>query len=487
MHYIKLNPQYIVRNEKKCSYIVKLEQQIEKGTQRINGNVFVIPPVVGFIISEIGKDTSTSSIIKISSSLGVATDKVGYFINNLIGKKECKFVFGGHTFFVPPHILINSDTKDNRKYYSDIKFSPFGHFENKRPSVPFNVSIMVTTACHTNCIYCYAKRDNVNSLQLEKIENIIDECRKIGVANVALTGGDIFCKKDWKKLFAYVVDREYYPFLSTKMPLTEYEVSFLREIGLNKLQFSIDSVDMNILQIMIGCSSSYIQKVRQMFVFCQQHNIRLNIRSVITAHNGTVENFKQLYAFLSQFENILDWVITPAFYSEFKMGYKDYTPNNEQLASVSIFVKSLTSKFPVFLNKINRCGYQLNRFKTVEEFVMNNQICHAGNYMLSILPTGICTPCEMLYDNPDFILGNINEFPLQTIWNSTKALDICTSRQIGNSETSSPCKKCAVLEVCRKSIDRRVCLVDISKTLGKGYSDYPDPRCPKSTVTGYIL
>lgn len=72
----------------------------------------------------------------------------------------------------------------------------------------------------------------------------------------------------------------------------------------------------------------------------------------------------------------------------------------------------------------------------------------------------------MLYDNPDFVLGNINDSSLKSIWNSSKALEICTFSQIDKRETNSPCKHCKVIEICRKSIDRRVCFVDISKTLG---------------------
>lgn len=87
----------------------------------------------------------------------------------------------------------------------------------------------------------------------------------------------------------------------------------------------------------------------------------------------------------------------------------------------------------------------------------------------------------------NFVLGNIYNFPLKTIWNSPKALEICTFSQIEKRDTNSPCKHCKVIDICRKSINRRVCFVDISKTLGKGYFDYPDPRCPNSTVTDYIL
>nr|WP_302350256.1 radical SAM protein [uncultured Prevotella sp.] len=169
---------------------------------------------------------------------------------------------------------------------------------------------MVTTACNTNCIYCYAKRSKKLSMPLQKIERIIDECHKIGVSNIALTGGDIFARKDWKELLGYTLNKGYYPFLSTKTPLTEDDVKLLKGIGIDKMQFSLDSIDGGIIQVMVGGSKAYVEKVKKMFLYCQQNGVSLNVRSVITIHNGTVENFKELYDFLSQFENIIDWVIT---------------------------------------------------------------------------------------------------------------------------------------------------------------------------------
>ncbi len=486
MSYLKLNSQYTVRNEKGCSFIVKLEKP-DKGIKEMSRDVYVVPPVVGFILTEIGRDITAASLEKISLSLGINVTIIEHFIHNLIGKRESRFTYNNQTFIIPSHLLVDCVCKDERCYYFEKGFSPFDKFVNKRPSAPFNIGIMVTTACSTNCIYCYAKRSRKISMPLQTIKKIIDECHDIGVSNVALTGGDIFARKDWHELLAYTISKGYCPFLSTRTPLAENDVKYLKEIGINKLQFSLDSIDCNILKVMIGGSCTYVERVRQMFLNCQRYGVLLNIRSVITIYNGTVDNFRDLYAFLSHFDNITDWEITPAFYSEFKEEYKAYTPRNEQLASISSYVEAQKGHFPIFLNKINKCGYQLKRFKTVEDFVKNNQICHAGNYMLSILATGICTPCEMLYDNPDFVLGNIYDSTLKAIWNSAKALSVCAFSQIDKRETLSPCKHCKVMDICRKSIDRRVCFVDISKTLGKGYFDYPDPRCPKSTVTGYIL
>ena len=101
MNYIRLNPQYIIRNEKCCSYIVKLEQQVDNDVQGNSGNIFVVPPVVGFIISEIGKNTTTISLQKISLSLGIDIAKIEYFVNNLIGKNESRFTYKYQTFVIP--------------------------------------------------------------------------------------------------------------------------------------------------------------------------------------------------------------------------------------------------------------------------------------------------------------------------------------------------------------------------------------------------
>ena len=338
-----------------------MEQQVDNDVQGNSGNIFVVPPVVGFIISEIGKNTTTISLQKISLSLGIDIAKIEYFVNNLIGKNESRFTYKYQTFVIPAHLLVYSMLPDERKYYFEQGYSPFDKFINKRPTVPFNVSIMVTTACNTNCIYCYAKRSKKLSMPLQKIKKIIDECHKIGVSNIALTGGDIFARKDWKELLGYTLNKGYYPFLSTKTPLTEDDVKLLKGIGIDKMQFSLDSIDGGIIQVMVGGSKAYVEKVKKMFLYCQQNGVSLNVRSVITIHNGTVENFKELYDFLSQFENIIDWVITPAFYSEFKEEYKDYTPRNEQLASISSYVDAQKKHFPIFLNKINKCGYQLKR------------------------------------------------------------------------------------------------------------------------------
>ena len=59
--------------------------------------------------------------------------------------------------------------------------------------------------------------------------------------------------------------------------------------------------------------------------------------------------------------------------------------------------------------------YNLHSYKTVDEFVAENQICNANSYSMSILADGNTTACEMLYDNPHFIFGNVRQHTLRML------------------------------------------------------------------------
>ena len=105
---------------------------------------------------------------------------------------------------------------------------------------------------------------------------------------------------------------------------------------------------------------------------------------------------------------------------------------------------------------------------------------------MSVLASGECTICEMLYENEEYSLGNITELSLNEIWNSPKALSLFSPEQ-NETSTNSPCHTCKAFDECKKKIDKRICYVDIAKT-NKGITkDLPDPRCPLSNPINVIL
>lgn len=113
-----------------------------------------------------------------------------------------------------------------------------------------------------------------------------------------------------------------------------------------------------------------------------------------------------------------------------------------------------------------------------------NQTCYANTYSISILPSGDCTICEMLYYNRFFILGNIKEQKLIDIWNSEKAIDLFLPKR-ENITQDSACSTCLVFDKCKRQLAKKICYVDVMKVYG--LLDFPDPKCPQSPKCNYIL
>lgn len=487
MKYLRLTPQYTIRNEKNCSFIVKLQDQIDKDVPKVGNSFFVLPPFIGYILSNIGKKSYPSTLQEMSATLHVKESSLSFFVNQLLNSGTREMNIKTEKILLPEKLLVYSDTIDERKYYTSPNFSCQDAFQVHRPNIPLNVTFMVTTKCTTNCIYCYAKRQGYKEFCTSEIIKIIQECKEIGVVNLALTGGDIFSRPDWKEILSYTFKVGYHPFLSTKTILAFEELKYLQSIGVKEIQFSLDSLNAEVLSRMIGRTDDYVGKVRCMFKNCEKNNINISVRTVATCINSDVANFRMLYDFLSNFKNIKDWVITPAFLSEFKQEVNEYKPNIQSLASIGEFIKTCQKIFPIYLNKFSSRGYKLKQYKTVEQFVANNQICPANSFMMAILPSGTCTPCEMLYENPNYIIGNLNDSSIGEIWNSKKALGLFAPKQDDFNGKDTVCSSCKVFQKCRTGINKRICLVDISKTMGNDHGDFPDPKCPKSIIENVIL
>jgi radical SAM protein with 4Fe4S-binding SPASM domain len=449
--------------------------------------VIPIPPFMGYILSQIGYYPIEESCHLISQQTHIGEKAVRNFVNQLINNEECRrFNYSDKLSIVlPSNLLIDSDVKESRTFITQQNFSPIDDFQVKRPLMPFNVNLMATTLCTTNCVYCYANRNIAPDMSLDRMISLIDELYKGGVVNISITGGDIFARKDWPMILRKMNEYGYQPFLSTKTPLQSEELCELKQLGFRKIQFSLDSINPAVLQRLIHVDACYLDKVKEMWNHCVQFGIDVSVRSVLTQYNGDLDSLQDLYTFLDGYECVKEWSITPAFFSEYKKQlYKDYEVDNENLRKVYEFTHSIDSRLNISLNKITEEGYVLKQEPTVDEFVERNKICLANTTTLSILANGTCSVCEMLYEQPEYVLGNINTHSVYEIWNSAKALKLYSPEQDSMADDSS-CKGCKAFAQCRLPFGKRICFLDIQKS-GKTY-DYPDPRCPLAKVTKQII
>lgn len=483
--FVALSPSYSVRNEANASFLIRVEKILD--TPQDSFGAFSIPPFMGYILAHIGDKEYDASIASISEELHVSPVSVENFVAQLIDnneKKEFK-LSDTHSVVLPSNLLTRFSCKPSPSVYEEDNINPFADYAIKRPSVPLYANFMVTTACTTDCLYCYANRTLSPTLTTEKIIAVIKELHDQGTINVMLTGGDIFAHRDWETILRVAHNYGYKPLLSTKTPLKKNQIELLRGLDYDEIQFSLDSSSSDILETLVKVDSKYLDRVTSFLKDCSELKMKVVIRSVLTKKNASKDKLSSLYLYISQFDCVKEWMMTPAFFSKYKESYyKSLEVDNEDLVEAYKLSKKDGLTFKIGLNKISNDGYVLKKHNDVEEFVCLNQICLGNTTGISILANGNCSVCEMLYDTPEYIIGNVNHSTIREIWNSPKALGLYTMKQ-KEFPHSSPCSACSVFEECRNSYGKRVCYVDIAKA---GHTKWdPDPRCPHSENVDLIL
>lgn len=483
---VYINPHYCLINKKNCSYIVSATTPIHENGEGISGFVGMLPPMIGYILYNIEGGDLEKAEKEVAEITLLSVSTIDKFVKKLIDNpKQIGWNYKGQAISFPPYFLKRT-LGERTAYKIQIEgFSPFDVFLPQRPDIPFSVNFMITTKCHTNCIYCYADRNRKDDLSVREIFHVLDEAHKIGVINLTLTGGDVFAFPEWRDIVNRISQYNYSPVLSTKVPLSREDISFLYRAGIRCLQISLDSVNPETLRVLLRVNSDYSNRIQNMIEYCNEVGVKINIRTVLTKYNATVEELGKLYDYILTQENIVSWILTPAFYSAFKTGYEAYKVSDEELIAIYNFVQKRQEEmnFPlqVGYNKIGDNGYALQLYSDVNSFVKNNLTCHANTYSIAILSNGLVTICEMLYDSPSFILGNIREQSLYDVWNSPKALNLFTYRQdMIVHKKDNLCAVCKVFDECKSGFRKRICYSDIVKVYGDDKFEYPDPRCPQA-------
>lgn len=485
MSSIYINPHYFLVNTKECSYILSKAVSIHEEGKGISGFVGILPPMIGYILYNIDGNDLEQAEKQIADKISLPINTIDTFIKRLLNNPEqVGWKYHGYTISFPPYFLINTPCAIKARKIQKADFSPFDDFIPHRPSVPLSVNFMITTKCYTNCIYCYADRNRTDDLSANEILKVLDEAHEIGVLNLVLSGGDVFAFPEWKKIISRLGLYNYSSILSTKVPLSREDIYYLKEIGkIETLQISLDSIVSETLQSLLQVKDGYNGKIQKMLEYCSELGIKVNIRTVLTKYNANVQEIRKLYNFINSQKCVVSWVLTPAFYSAFKSDYDNYRPSDNDLIEVYKFTYEQLNRtnLQIRYNKMSDKEYSLQPYSDVHEFVSENQICNANTYSVAILSNGIVTICEMLYDSPPFILGNIRQQSLYDIWNSSKALNLFSCHQeMTIHKENNNCVECKVFNECKSGFNKRICYSDIVKVYGNDKFEYPDPRCPKS-------
>ena len=226
---------------------------------------------------------------------------------------------------------------DINKMLLDLDLSTFRNY------VPSDIRLMITNNCITDCVYCFANRSHKveNTLSFERIKDLIAEAHSLGCKSFSISGGEFFLYEKWSELLDVLHKHEYNPHLSTKIPIGEDIIIKLKEKNIDKIQFSLDTVDQEALKKMVKVPLSYLDKMKDTFKLLQQYNIKFTVKSVITKYNDNLTSVKNLIGFLLPYDNLILLTIAPGEHSMYK-DFISYKSNRENLSKIQEYINELS-------------------------------------------------------------------------------------------------------------------------------------------------
>jgi radical SAM protein with 4Fe4S-binding SPASM domain len=481
-----LNPGYGIRQDKKRAIIFQgsIDPVQDKETTDI---LALMHPVYAIILSFFDGQSKLGKVIeKLSNFLKLEKSTIYNLVSPLLeNEKDLHFQYDGTHFHLPKKILIKKNDIDAVEKYDIRKFfipKKDLDFQSWRLFYPLDILFVINTICVTNCIYCYADRRNIMNCQIpfERLRELIQEAKKIGIRSFDLTGGEVFLYPGWEKLLKELVSNGFIPYISTKMPLSSKVIEKLKNLGIKSIQISIDSIVKEELISILSFKDDYYEKLIKTFKTLDEKGIEIYTNTQVS--NINKNSIERLIDFLLKLKNIKRINIGAAGFSLYNDSeYLNLRADLKSVERIDNFVNNLKKEAGNKI-EINFSGYlSANSYyadeKEKEKEFSKRARCSGNFYALIILPNGQVTICEELYFNPAFIIGDLNKNSIEEVWNSEKALMLYKLSK-DSIRPESACKACNQFDECHQF--KGVCWKEILYAYGHENWDYPDPRCPKA-------
>lgn len=470
-----LNPDYILRNDVKRVILAKSDGE---------GISTFIHPLHGMILSFFDSSLEYSENVKrISESLQLKEIDIINFTSKLVNNSEKIWIGeGSNASHFPEKILIPkpNNYKERKYHFRDFLIDgKIVDLSTKRFYIPIETILMINSICATNCVYCYADRNNIfdSNIPFERICEIIDEAKLLKFRKFDVSGGEFFLYKHWEKLLRKMISVGFNPTIPTKIPLSFGQIKKIKDTGLEKIQISLDTTNSHNLSKILKVSSEYWEKMKICFNNLEKIGIRFRVNTVVTSFNCNFNEIDNLIEYLHGFNNFVEISIGI-------VGYSLYKSNEEnkiilpKKTDADFLMEKLKMKYgkneKVILSDIS---LQKNNYHFAEDAFFKKAMCTGNMHLFYILADGKVTLCEELYWHPKFIIGDLTKQSIMEMWNSKEAMELYNLNQNVIS-VKSACSHCGYFTDCHVSGNK--CWREILKVYGKENWDYPDPRCPFS-------
>lgn len=229
-----------------------------------------------------------------------------------------------------------------------------------------SLRITLTNRCNVNCLYCHhdgmvKSKDEMTADEVYKICKI---AKKIGVKKIRLSGGEPLLKKDIVEIVEKIASLGFKDIsMTTNGILLGKYAQDLKDAGLDRVNVSLDTLDRETFEFitkkdyledakngilkavevglypvkinMVIMKDINQNEIKDMFRFCKDHDIVLQLIELIESENCEDDKFSEDYHYkLDEIENELADIADDVREREFMQGRKKYYINGGEIEVV---------------------------------------------------------------------------------------------------------------------------------------------------------
>jgi radical SAM protein with 4Fe4S-binding SPASM domain len=296
------------------------------------------------------------------------------------------------------------------------------------------MDLALTYRCNNDCAHCYnARSRDFPELSTEKWYKILDRLWAIGIPHIVFTGGEPTLRQDLPELIAHAEQNGQITGINTngrRLSDIDY-VESLVSAGLDHVQITLESHDVNIHETMVNARGAWKQTVA-------------GIRNVLETPLYVMTNttmLKMNSPTLAQTLNLLVDIGVPTVgLNALIYSGRGATVNSgvaetdlPVLLSIARDITSAHDQRLIWYTPTQYCNFDPMQLE------LGVKGCTAALYNMCIEPNGDVIPCQSYYQS----LGNILTTKWSNIWNHKLSIQLRERKGIPEK-----CSKCSLINEC---------------------------------------
>jgi pyrroloquinoline quinone biosynthesis protein E len=340
----------------------------------------------------------------------------------------------------------------------------------KQEAAPASITWMVTLGCNRKCPYCFfnvfhrSAAETLNppdaTFPLPDAIRMVREMAQIGAADLYLTGGEPFLRRDLLEVIAAASDVHVRTHAVTKYPMSKGFARDLAGAGIASITVSIDDSREKIADALAG-APGYLKEAIATVEALLDAGVDVDVNSVVTKINS--DRLSDLAALVKQLG------VPRLKLSPFHSPYPRRAPAENLLTGFDLHgelqrlqASASLDGLEIVLGEGADGGAQRD--------CSSSFVCEIGTKALDVLPDGSVSRCHYLPGLPTMVVGNLQSHTLMEVWTGSAIKSL--SRPEREQFEGTSCSSCSGHDGCNS---RGRCYV--SALQGQGRLHAPDAFC----------